>query len=62
MFGFLDIGADVLTLIRSVTDIEAAKRAGKVGVILGPQNALPCVDDLRTIRVLRELGVLVMQE
>jgi len=57
----IDAHPDLLTLVRSVADIEAAKRARRVGVIIGPQNALPAVDDLHVIRVLRELGVLIMQ-
>ena len=52
---------DVLTLIRSVADIRAAKRDGKVGIIIGPQNALPCAEGMHLFRVLRELGVMIMQ-
>ena len=52
---------DVLTLIRSTADIAAAKRDGKVGIIIGPQNALPCAEGLHLFRVLRELGVMIMQ-
>jgi membrane dipeptidase len=48
-------------LIRSVADIEAAKRDGKVGLIFGPQNAKPAETDLRYFRVLRELGVTIVQ-
>lgn len=57
----IDAHSDVLTLIRSADDIERAKREHRVGMILGPQNALPCEEDPHCFRVLRELGVLIMQ-
>lgn len=37
--GWLGNHSDVFTFIRRATDLDAAKRAGKVGVIMGLQNA-----------------------
>jgi len=47
--------------ITSVNDILQAKKDGKVGVILGWQNATPIENDLRRIELFRNLGVLIMQ-
>lgn len=37
--GFLGAQADLFTLVRAATDLEAAKAAGKAAVIMGMQNA-----------------------
>jgi membrane dipeptidase len=50
-----------LRLIRSVADIHAAKRDGAVGLIFGPQGARPVEGDVAHVRVLRELGVRILQ-
>ncbi len=47
--------------VNSVDDILKAKQDGKVGVILGWQNATPIENDLRRIELFRSLGVLIMQ-
>ena len=52
---------DQLLQIRTIDDIHAAKRAGKVGVILGWQNATPIENDLDRIAVFYGLGVLIIQ-
>ncbi len=57
----IEARSDVLRLIRTVDDIHEAKRRGQVGIIFGPQNALPVEGDLRHVRVLRELGVRILQ-
>jgi membrane dipeptidase len=38
---------DVIRQVRSVEDIRAAKREGRVGIVLGWQNTSPIGDDLR---------------
>lgn len=50
-----------LRLVRSVADIRAAKRDGAVGIIFGPQGAKPVEGDVAHVRVLRELGVRILQ-
>lgn len=50
-----------LTQIRTVDDILQAKRAEKVGVMLGWQNTSPIENDLRRIELFHSLGVLIMQ-
>jgi membrane dipeptidase len=53
--------ADLLTLVRSTADIEAAKREGKTGIILGFQNAHAFEDHLGTIEAFADMGVRVVQ-
>lgn len=52
---------DLLSLVRSTTDIEAAKRDGKTGIILGFQNAHAFEDHLGTIEAFADMGVRVVQ-
>lgn len=50
-----------LVLVRSTADIHHARESGRVGVILGPQNALPCEVGDFAFDVLYELGVRILQ-
>lgn len=50
-----------IVLIRNVDDIHVAKRQGKVGIILGWQNASPIENDLRRLEVFHRLGVRIIQ-
>lgn len=50
-----------LRLVRTVEDIRAAKRDGAVGLVFGPQGARPVEGDVAHVRVLRELGVRILQ-
>ncbi|MCC7275404.1 MAG: membrane dipeptidase [Alphaproteobacteria bacterium] len=52
---------DRLMLVRAPADVAAAKRAGKVGIILGMQDAEPIGRDLAMLRVLSEIGVRIIQ-
>jgi microsomal dipeptidase-like Zn-dependent dipeptidase len=52
---------DLLTPVRSGEDIEAAKAAGRVGIVLGFQNASPFEDDLGLVEVFHRLGIRVVQ-
>ena len=52
---------DVLTLVRTVGDIRRAKQDGKVGIILGFQNATPIENDLDRLAVFHALGVRIIQ-
>lgn len=47
--------------VRQVSDIHAAKREGKTGIIFGFQNSSPVEDDLNLVEVFYELGVRVIQ-
>jgi membrane dipeptidase len=53
--------ADLLTLIRTSTDIETARRDGRTGIVLGFQNAQAFEDDLGTIEAFWDMGVRVVQ-
>ena len=57
----LEQNADILRSVRSVGDIEAAKRERRVGIIYGFQNATPIERDLRLVEVFARLGVRIIQ-
>lgn len=48
-------------LVRTVADIELAKRSGKTGLIMGWQNTLPIGTNLRRVRAFHTLGLRVIQ-
>ena len=52
---------EVLTLVKTVGDIRQAKQDGKVGIILGFQNATPIENDLDRLAVFHALGVRIIQ-
>ncbi len=52
---------DTLTKIETVQDILQAKEDGKVGIILGFQNATPIENDLGHLAVFHALGVRIIQ-
>jgi membrane dipeptidase len=52
---------DRVIQVRSVDDIEAAKREGKTGVILGFQNASPIENHLDRLALFHDLGVRIIQ-
>lgn len=53
--------ADVIRPVRTVADIHAAKREGRVGIIYGLQNTSSIENDLRLIEPLAALGLRVIQ-
>jgi membrane dipeptidase len=53
--------ADLVTQVYDVADIEQAKAAGKVGIVLGWQNTSGYGDDLDTVPLFAELGVKIVQ-
>ncbi len=53
--------ADIVTLVRTTDDIRAAKKAGKLGIIIGWQNTSPIEDRLDYVEVFKDLGVGIMQ-
>lgn len=52
---------DRLRLIRTAGDIDECKRDGRVGLIFGPQNARLVEHDLRLCRILKEVGIRILQ-
>ena len=52
---------DTLLQVRTVDDIVRAKREGRVGVILGFQNASPVENDLARFSIFKQLGVGIIQ-
>jgi membrane dipeptidase len=53
--------SDALLLVRSAADIERAKADGRIGVILGFQNAAMMGDDARRVETFAKAGVRVIQ-
>ncbi|MFC2063447.1 membrane dipeptidase [Chloroflexota bacterium] len=47
---------DKYLIIRTTQDIQKAKKEGKIGVIIGSQNARMIGDDLRLLKIFKELG------
>ena len=52
---------DILRPVFTTTDIAAAKREGRVGIILGWQNATGFGDDVSTVRLYKDLGLGIVQ-
>lgn len=52
---------DVLTQVATVKDILQAKKDGRVGIILGWQNATPIENDLDRLALFHALGVRIIQ-
>jgi membrane dipeptidase len=48
-------------LIRSAADIEAAKRDGKVGIILGVQSTLFIESEIQRLQLLHDIGLRIIQ-
>ncbi|MFM1653169.1 dipeptidase [Brevibacillus sp. B_LB10_24] len=60
-YRFIEENADLVMLVRQGADIHTARSQGKVGIILGAQNASPLEDDLSLIEVFSQLGLKIMQ-
>lgn len=52
---------DKLMLIKTASDIEKAKSAGKLGIIMGSQNATIIGNDLSLLRTYKRLGMRIIQ-
>ncbi len=52
---------DILLQVRSTADIRRAKEDGRVGIILGFQNASPIENDLDRLALFHDLGVRIIQ-
>lgn len=57
----IDSRPDDFLLVRGLADIVEAVDSGRVGLIFGPQNALPAEGGDFALRVLYELGVRILQ-
>ncbi len=57
----IDRHRGVITRVRSVEDLLAAKRDGRFGIVYGFQDTVPVGPDLGRLQVFRELGVMVVQ-
>lgn len=53
--------SDIIMPVRQASDILAAQKLGKIGIIFGFQNCSPIEDDLRMVETLHEQGVRIMQ-
>ena len=57
----IEDNADILRPIASMSDIAAAKREGRVGIILGFQNTWAIEDRLERLELFHGLGVRIIQ-
>lgn len=57
----IDSHPDVLMRVRAVEDIEAAKRAGRSGIIYGFQDGVAFETDLERLDIFYQLGLRVIQ-
>lgn len=53
--------ADLIMQVRTTADIQAAKKAGKVGIILGWQNTCAIEDRIDVLPIFKDAGVSVIQ-
>ena len=59
--GWFHEHADILRQVFTTADIAAAKREGRVGIVLGWQNATGFGDDAGTVRLFKDLGLGIVQ-
>ena len=52
---------DVIVQARTAADIEAAKKSGRTGIVLGWQNGTPIGNKLERLELFHELGVRIIQ-
>jgi len=52
---------DLITLVRTASDVHRAREEGKTGVVFGFQNCSPIEDDYTLIEIFHTLGVRFMQ-
>lgn len=57
----VEANADIAAIVERATDIDAAREAGRVGIILGFQNGSPFEDRLGHVAAFHALGVRVAQ-
>jgi len=53
--------SELIMPVRRTKDIQTAKETGRTGIILGFQNTSAIEDDLKLLRIFRELGVRIIQ-
>jgi microsomal dipeptidase-like Zn-dependent dipeptidase len=53
--------ADLIRPIRRAADLDAARKEGRIGVLLGAQNCSPIDDDVGLVQVMADAGLKVMQ-
>ncbi|MBI2203170.1 MAG: membrane dipeptidase [Candidatus Rokubacteria bacterium] len=58
---WFDTHRDLITPVRAVADVAAAKAAGRTGIILGFQNGSPIEDRLDYLALYKRLGVGIIQ-
>ena len=52
---------DIACVVGTVDDIHAAKRAGKLGVIIGSQSSQMAEEDLAMLATFKRLGMRILQ-
>jgi microsomal dipeptidase-like Zn-dependent dipeptidase len=53
--------SDLIIPVDCAEDINFAKNSGRVGIFFGAQNCSPIDDEINLIKVMRKLGLLIMQ-
>ncbi|MCJ7640662.1 MAG: dipeptidase [Desulfobacterales bacterium] len=59
-YGRIERTKDISLLVEKASDIERAKREGKVGVLFAFQSGSPIEDDIRLLEIFKKLGLRVM--
>ena len=59
--GRFETYGDILVQVRSTADILRAKEEGRVGIMLGFQNASPIENELDRLAIFQDLGVRIIQ-
>ncbi|MDD9856737.1 MAG: membrane dipeptidase [Gammaproteobacteria bacterium] len=57
----LELHGDLIMRVRDVADLNAARAAGKTGIVFGFQNCSPIEDDCQLVEIFHALGVRFMQ-
>ncbi len=61
LYDVIEQNSDLALLVKGAADLRAAAESGRVGVLLHFQNTSALDDDIRLVRLYRELGVRVIQ-
>lgn len=60
-YGLIEMAPDRVMLVEEADDILKAKQQGKLGIIIGTQNATPIGDFVELLYIFRKLGLRIIQ-
>lgn len=61
LFAIVEAESDLVTIVRSVAEIERAEAEGKLGIIIGTQDSSFLDHDLKLLHVYKALGMRIFQ-